>query len=617
MSGMLRTPLKRTIIAVSLLLAHGVTADEDYPKQVYWGDTHLHSSFSADANAIGNASLTPDDAYAFAKGKAVEVSPGVKAQLSRPLDFLVVSDHSEYLGALAVNRERNLMKKVGELAHGFFTAIMQMNQVNEAADDDTAIIRRDTWRNSIRMAEQANEPGVFSAIAGFEWTSMPGGDNLHRVVMFRDGEERTGQVIPYSILESHDPRDLWEYLDDYESTTGGKALAIPHNGNVSNGRMFALTQYDGSAMTKNYANARARWEPVVEVTQIKGDSETHPWLSPDDEFADYGTWDKGNLGGNKQKSNNMLQYEYARSALKLGLQIDEQVGANPYQFGMIGSTDAHTSLATADDNNFWGKAANYHPGSPKRNAGPFMIIRAEGSIADHQDWNDQTVGPNDLVIQAWEQVASGYAAVWATENTREAIFDAVQRKEVYATTGPRISVRFFGGWDLDSDKVAQANGIAYLYEQGVPMGGELQAKDDQRPMFYVAVQKDPAGANLDRIQIVKGWLDASGQLHEKVFDVVWGGDRQIVNGRLEPVQSTVNLQSSSYTNTVGAEYLSTLWSDPEYQSSERAFYYVRVLEIPTPRWTAYDEATLGVDHPKEAQRVHQERAYTSPIWVNP
>jgi hypothetical protein len=406
-------------------------------------------------------------------------------------------------------------------------------------------------------------------------------------------------------------------MDSYEQTTGGKALAIPHNGNVSNGRMFALTQYDGSAMTKDYANARARWEPVVEVTQIKGDSETHPWLSPDDEFADYGTWDKGNLGGNKQKSNNMLQYEYARSALKLGLQIDEQVGANPYQFGMIGSTDAHTSLATADDSNFWGKAANYHPGSPKRNAGPFMIIRAEGSIADHQDWNDQTVGPNDLVIQAWEQVASGYAAVWATENTREAIFDAMQRKEVYATTGPRMSVRFFGGWDLDSDTVAQANGIAYLYEQGVPMGGELQAKGDQRPMFYVAVQKDPAGANLDRVQVVKGWLDASGQLHEKVFDVVWGGDRQIVNGRLEPVQSTVNLQSSSYANTVGAEYLSTLWSDPEYQASERAFYYVRVLEIPTPRWTAYDEATLGVDHPKEAQRVHQERAYTSPIWVNP
>lgn len=613
-----RKPLvKNAILGMGLVLAQAVGASNDYPSQVYWGDTHLHSSFSADANIIGNTDLPPSKAYAFAKGQVVEVSPGVSAQLDRPLDFLVVSDHSEYLGALKVNRERDMMKVVGQLAQDFFTAIMNMANLTEDAKDDTALIREDTWQQSIQMAEQANDPGTFSAIAGFEWTSMPGGDNLHRVVMFRDGKARTSQVKPYSILESHDPRDLWQYMDSYEQTTGGKALAIPHNGNVSNGRMFALTQYDGSAMTKDYANARARWEPVVEVTQIKGDSETHPWLSPDDEFADYGTWDKGNLGGNKQKSNNMLQYEYARSALKLGLQIDKQVGANPYQFGMIGSTDAHTSLATADDNNFWGKAANYHPGSPKRNAGPFMIIRAQGSIADHQDWNDQTVGPNDLVIQAWEQVASGYAAVWATENTREAIFDAMQRKEVYATTGPRISVRFFGGWDLDSDTVAQANGIAYLYEQGVPMGGELQAKGDQRPMFYVAVQKDPAGANLDRVQIVKGWLDASGQLHEKVFDVVWGGDRQIVNGRLEPVQSTVNLQSGSYANTVGAEYLSTLWSDPEYQASERAFYYVRVLEIPTPRWTAYDEATLGVDHPVEAQRVHQERAYTSPIWVNP
>jgi hypothetical protein len=617
MFGMRKSLTMSAMVGMSLFLTQGVSASDEYPSRVYWGDTHLHSSFSADANVIGNVSLTPIDAYAFAKGQKVEVTPGVDTQLSRPLDFLVVSDHSEYLGALAVNRGRNLLEKVSGLSHRFFGAIMQLADITESPDDETALIRKDTWKKSIEMAEQANEPGIFSAITGFEWTSMPGGDNLHRVVLFRDGEARTSQVIPYSILESHDPRDLWRYMDNYEQTTGGKALAIPHNGNVSNGRMFALTQYDGSAIDNAYASARARWEPVVEVTQIKGDSETHPWLSPDDEFADYGTWDKGNLGGNAQKTPNMLAYEYARSALKLGLQIDQQVGANPFKFGMIGSTDAHTSLATADDNNFWGKAANYHPGSEKRTSGPFMIVRAPRADSQPIDWSDQTVGPNDTVIQSWEQVASGYAAVWATENTREAIFDAMQRKEVYATTGPRMSVRFFAGWNLDPDKVEQADGIAYLYEQGVPMGGELQAKGDERPMFYAAVQKDPAGANLDRVQVVKGWLDANGQLHEKVFDVVWGGDRQIVNGRLEPVQSTVNLQSASYANTVGAEYLSTLWSDPEYQASERAFYYVRVLEIPTPRWTAYDEATLGADHPEEAQRVHQERAYTSPIWVNP
>ena len=589
-----------------------------YPNTLLWGDTHLHSSFSADANTIGNTNLTPEDAYRFAKGEPVKVTEEATAQLDRPLDFLVVSDHASFLGSLAVNREKGLLDKVAELGRDFFIAIMDMADLSEKAEIETSDIRKHTWLQSLEMAEQANSPGDFSAIAGFEWTSMPGGDNLHRVVLFRDGIEKTKQVVPYSILESHDPRDLWRYLDDYEAKSGGSALAIPHNGNVSNGRMFALTQFDGSSMTAEYASARARWEPIVEVTQIKGDGEAHPWLSPDDEFADYGTWDKGNLGAREQKKPEMLQFEYARSALKLGLKMEYELGVNPFQFGMIGSTDAHTSLATADDDNFWGKASNYHPKSPKRTEGPFMVIRSSGSIAEHQDWSDQSVGPNDLVVAAWEQVASGYAGVWATENTREAIFDAMRRREVYATTGPRIAVRFFASWGFKLPE-SSSDLIPSMYQQGVPMGAELKisSSGDQKPDFFVMAQRDPVGANLDRIQIVKGWLDANGTLHEKVYDVAWSGERSLsIDGKLPSVGSTVDTKTGTFTNDIGSDTLTARWRDETYVEGQRAFYYVRVLQIPTPTWIAYDEAQLGVTHPSEAPRVQQERAYTSPIWIS-
>ena len=604
---------------VGLMIPVAASAEPlGYPEVLLWGDTHLHSSFSADANTIGNTNLTPEDAYRFAKGQPVKVSEQAVAQLARPLDFLVVSDHAGFLGSLAVNREKGLLEKVGQLGRDFFIAIMDMADLREKADGEAAQIRKDTWLQSLEMAEQANSPGEFSAIAGFEWTSMPGGDNLHRVVLFKDDIDKTKQVVPFSILESHDPRDLWRYLDEYESETGGSALAIPHNGNVSNGRMFALSQYDGSSMTAEYAADRAHWEPIVEVTQIKGDGEAHPWLSPDDEFANFGTWDKGNLGAREQKKPEMLQFEYARSALKLGLKIEDELGVNPFQFGMIGSTDAHTSLATADDDNFWGKASNYHPKSPKRTQGPFMVIRSAGSIADHQDWSDQSVGPDDLVVAAWEQVASGYAGVWATENTREAIFEAMRRREVYATTGPRMAVRFFGSWGFKQPENS-SDLIPSMYRQGVPMGGKLKmgSLGDRKPEFFVMAQRDPVGANLDRIQIVKGWLGADGTLHEKVYDVAWSGDRSIdAEGKLSPVGSTVDTKMGTFTNDIGADTLTVRWRDGSYTNGQRAFYYVRVLQIPTPTWIAYDEAQLGVTHPGAAPRVQQERAYTSPIWIS-
>lgn len=621
--------LNRHVFAVvGVLLLQSVQAEnyspavgKQYPANVYWGDTHLHSSLSADANAIGNAALSPVDAYRFARGETVVSNSGQQAKLNRPLDFLVIADHAAYIGVLPQERVSGSPQSVLEYARKFFTDIMGGGSV---ADDRVQNIMRSTWQDSLKATEAAYEPGRFTSLAGFEWSSMPGGDNLHRVVIFRDGADKAGQVQPFSANDSLDPRDLWKYLHQYENATGGKVLAIPHNGNVSNGRMFADTLPSGARLDADYARERARWEPVVEVTQIKGDGEAHPFLSPNDEFADFGTWDKGNLGTTALKQDAMLQYEYARSALKLGLRIEGETGINPFQFGMIGSTDSHTSLATAEEDNFWGKATNYEP-SKKRSQGNFMVFKSGGSVTDSvsgddSTWSSYTPQASDIPVHTWEQLAAGYAAVWATENTREAIFDALQRREVYATTGPRMTVRFFGGWHFLADDVYRPDYVQHAYQRGVPMGAELPAAPrNTSPSFIVTALKDVAGANLDRVQIVKGWLDADGStLREKVYDVAWSGERKMDRkGRLKAVGSTVDLGSASYRNTIGAAQLATVWTDPDFDPAERAVYYVRVLEIPTPRWIVYDEVRLGSQFPADAKRIHQERAYTSPIWYRP
>lgn len=585
----------------------------DVPMQVLWGDTHLHTSFSVDAFFMENQSLTPENAYRFARGKSVTATNGMVAKLNRPLDFLVVSDHSEYLGllpALAEHEPAALELEPGRrwanaLAAGgramwdvtieILGSFLQAQQLAPTND-----IELSTWELANRFAEAANEPGVFSAFAGFEWSSMPGGDNLHRVVLFRDGAEKTTQVSPFTAFDSLDPEDLWRYLEEYEQLTGGKAMAIPHNGNQSNGLMFTATAHD-KPIDREYAERRARWEPIVEVTQIKGDGETHPLLSPNDEFADYGTWDKINLTS-QPKEPWMLEFEYARSALRLGLKLEENTGINPYRFGMIGSTDSHTGLATAEEDNFWGKSGLHDP-SHERAKQPFY------------ESSDVAVSP----VQGWEQVAAGYAAVWATENTREAIFDAMQRREVYATTGPRITVRFFGGWQYDKNDITRHEYAMIGYEKGVPMGSVLPhaPDDDSTPHFMIMAQKDPMGANIDRVQVVKGWLDSDGQTHERVYDVVWAGDRQKRDGKLLPVGNTVDPETATYQNTIGAIQLTTLWTDPDFAPGQRAFYYLRVLEIPTPRWVLYDKARLGAEIPEDAELTHQERAYTSPIWYDP
>ena len=593
-------------------------ADRHFPERVYWGDTHLHTSFSMDAGAFG-CRLGPRDAYRFAKGQEVAASSGQPVRLARPLDFLVVADHSDGFGFFPLifggdskimadpqGRRWNEMIQGGQ---GAAAAIEIITSFGKGAISKAIFpvpgttTYQGAWEEVIKAAEEANDPGRFTAFIGFEWTSNTGGNNLHRNIIFRDNASKASQVEPYTTqkpLGSDNPRDLWKWMSGYEEKTGGHVLAIAHNGNLSNGRMFPLIEsFSGKPVDREYAETRAFRERLYEVTQIKGDGETHPFLSPNDEFANFERWDKGNLDLTEKKKPEMLEFEYARSALRNGLKLEQELGVNPYKFGMVGSTDAHTGLAAIDEDNFWGKTSSSEP-SPERATHPFIKTA-------------------NATIMGWEQTASGYAGVWASDNTREALFDAMQRKEVYATTGPRMIVRFFGGWDFTANDGNTRNPAAIGYSKGVPMGGDLsQAPTGKTPTFLVAALKDPIGANLDRIQIIKGWLDAGGETHEKIYDVAWSRDRKPdAKGKLPPVGDTVDIAQATYTNTIGATELIKVWKDPEFDSSQRAFYYARVLEIPTPRWTAYDAKYFGIKMPPEIPMKLQERAYTSPIWYTP
>ncbi|MGH9369208.1 MAG: DUF3604 domain-containing protein [Thermoanaerobaculia bacterium] len=598
-------------------------AGRNYPTRVFWGDTHLHTALSFDAGAFG-ARLTPPDAYRFARGEEVVSSTGQRVRLSRPLDFLVVADHSDNMGLFGRifdGEPEILADPVGkrlydQIMAGGDKAVAAALELIDRFSKGTlppameslpgSRAYRSTWDSIIRAAEQANEPSRFSAFIGYEWTSNTGGNNLHRVVVYRDGGEKASQLEPYTTvapLGSDNPRDLWKWLAAYEQKTGGQILAIAHNGNLSNGIMFPVIEsFTGKPIDRDYAETRRRWEPIYEVTQIKGDGESHKFLSPNDEFAGYEPWDKGNLNLSVPKKPEMLQYEYARSALKLGLKLEGELGVNPYKFGMIGSTDSHTALTTAEENNFFGKHSGVEPG-PKRAEHPVGCF-------------------GDVCVLGWEMAASGYAGVWAKDNSREALFDAMQRREVYATTGPRMVVRFFGGWDFaPADAQTRLPGTVG-YAKGVPMGGDLRnAPAGTAPTFLVAAAKDPISGNLDRIQIIKGWTDSKGGLQEKVYDVAWGNaDRRKPDprtGKLPPVGNTVDVAEATWTDTIGDPELVSVWKDPDFDSKQRAFYYARVLEIPTPRWTAYDARRYGIKMDPKVPMVTQERVYTSPIWYTP
>ena len=593
-------------------------AGRNFPTRPYFGDTHLHTSYSMDAGAFG-ARIGPRDAYRFAKGEEIIASSGQRAKLSRPLDFLVVTDHSDGMGffpqllagdptLLATPQGRKWYDEInsGKGAQAAVDIITSFGkgQMPKGFPTPGTPAYRSAWRETIKAADEANDPGRFSAFIGYEWTSNAGGNNLHRNVIWRDNGVKAGLVEPFTTLPplgSPNPRDLWKWMAMVEEKTGAEILALAHNGNLSNGRMFPIIEsFNGRRIDREYAENRVRWEPLYEATQIKGDGETHPFLSPNDEFANFERWDKGNLDLTEVKKPEMLEFEYTRSALRNGLKMEAELGVNPYKFGLVGSTDAHTGLAAVEEDNFFGKTSSSEP-SADRATHPF-------------------VKTDKAVIMGWEQTASGYAAVWATENTREAIFDAMKRRETYATTGPRMVVRFFGGWDFEPSDANNRMPARVGYTKGVPMGGDLSdAPQGKAPTFLVAALKDPIGANLDRIQIIKGWLGKDGQTQERIYDVAVSGGRTIgADGRSRTsVGNTVDVANATWTNTIGAGEMITVWKDPDFDPALRAFYYVRVIEIPTPRWTAYDAKYYGIRMPPEAPMTTTERAYTSPIWYTP
>ncbi len=624
---------KLILLLVFMLCLAASAYSQESETKLYWGDTHLHTSYSPDAYLMQNRSADPDTAYRYAKGYPV-VHPYHKAriQIHTPLDFLVVSDHGEFMGVIPMilqddplvantptGKRYKKMAEEGQEIKVFEELIAQVNGVEPPNPDlDNEKVNSTVWGRIMEAADRNNEPGKFTAFMGWEWSSTPNGANLHRVVVMKGGKENGKNFIPYTSFDSTDPEDLWAWLEDTSKKSNTDFLAIPHNSNISQGLMFPLQDNEGNLINEDYSKLRMRWEPVVEVTQIKGDSETHPKLSPNDEFADYETYDHliavegaktGEMFGEafygeltveereyvKKNMKHVAQVgDYARSALMRGLVLEQRVGINPYKFGMIGSTDSHTAMASAEENNFQGKMAlDSTPGTKKEDILP------------------GTPG--------WDMGAAGLAAVWATENTREALFDAMKRKEVYATTGPRIEVRFFGGWDYIQEDANAKNLAQVGYKKGVPMGGDLtKAPEGKAPTFLIHSVKDPKSANLDRIQIIKGWVDDNGEPQEMIYNVAAGGEREIKDNKLEPVGNTVNLETGTYTNTIGGTDLVAVWSDPDFDPSKRAFYYVRVLEIPTPRTTLFDTIALGVD-PSESGNpaTIQERAYTSPIWYTP
>ena len=613
-------------IAATLVHATGNTSDTtystgvdtDYPKHVFFGDLHLHSNISADAHSMGNLLLSSADAYRFARGEKVMASNGLPAQLKRPLDFLSVTDHAEFMGLyrmFTIEDPRLMNSDLGKAWLARYdtkpdpneadpTRLMARNPiaafVNSINDPDPERdaypeeLKSAIWTDVARTADEFNTPGVFTAFTGYEWTAMRDGNNLHRCVILKDNADVATGWLPYSAQSSTDPEDLWAALTDYEEITGGEALSIPHNGNLSNGLMWDTVDYDGDAIDADYAIARMRWEPIAEVTQLKGDSETHPTLSPEDPFADFERWDEYNISNTVKTTPDMYPGSYARSALKRGLALEKSTGANPYAFGMIGSTDDHTSLATAEEDNFFGKFANSEPGIRTPES------RMAGLNAD------------------WELGASGLAAVWAPENTRSDLFASMKRREVYATTGSRIVLRFFGGWSFEPDSVYSPYFETIGYRDGVPMGGELNRPESGAPSFMVQAMKDPDAANLDQVQIIKGWIDSAGNTHEQIYYVALSDGRSVdpETGQPEPVSSTVDLVNVTFSNTIGAVQLSAQWTDPDFDADQAAFYYARAIEIPRPRWTEHDRKYFGLDF-SEAPRTVQDRAYSSPIWYRP
>ena len=595
----------------------------EFAERPLWGDTHLHTSYSFDVFMFGTPTSTPENAYRFALGETVKSATTDEAwQLDRPLDFLVVTDHAEAVGSIkrlfegdetfTNTKSGKAMLSIaganeGNVAvEGLLRAYHFLQTVGTGAAEDKEFgvtpqdmwkdlhggdKRKSAWSDIIETADRYNSPGKFTTFIGWEWTSHPGGANLHRNVFTPVGADVAKNFLPFSATESSKPEDLWDWLTKTSKAHDADFVAIPHNPNVSNGMMFALEDSDGNPIDADYARRRMEWERIVEVTQIKGDSETHPRLSPTDEFADFETWNFVMLpdGPTPQP----VASEYARSGLKRGLEIEKTTGVNPYKFGMIGSTDSHTGLSTSSETAFAGKGQK--DSRPELRGNKTGLGKSRG----------------------WDMGAAGLVAVWAPQNNRQSIFAAFKRKEVYATTGTRISLRVLSGDDLSLEDLKDQSSLATAYKTATPMGGEIGG--NKAPKILVQALKDPDGANLDRIQIVKGWVDKDEKAHERVFDAAWSGKRELTaDGKLPAVGNSVDLKTGKYQNNIGAAQLSILWQDPEFEASQSAFYYVRVLEIPTPRYSLLNALVLGIGVSETGRPAFlQERAYSSPIWFSP
>jgi hypothetical protein len=576
-------------------------------RNAYFGDVHVHTGWSFDAFTNGSRA-TPTDAYAWAQGQEITNSGmGGKIQIRTPLDFYMVAEHAEFMGVFNQMSNPDSPLSKTELAKGVnspdanvrmqtFAGILRDMSAGKIDPmlTDTALARS-VWAEIVKAADAAYRPGHFTTFAGFEWTANPQKRNLHRVVVFRDTQHLPDMVL--SALESEDPETLWKWMDDLRAR-GSTLLAIPHNGNASDGRMFETVKFDGKQPIDAAYNAtRARNEPLYEITQIKGTSETHPDLSPNDEFAGFEQWDY-TLSADYERPKHR-RGSFARQALLEGLSQEAAGNGNPFKYGFIGDTDTHNAAGSNEEFNYTGKFAFENDASHR-------LKGMEGQ-------------PAGQIKQVQEFSSGGLAGVWAEENTRESIFDAMQRRETFGTSGTMIKVRFFGGWDFTDADLGGANVVRTGYARGVPMGSDLKAPAGKAPTFLVMASKDPKSGNLDRMQIVKGWLDGSGKQHEKVYDVAWSGDRKPdpKSGKLPPVGDTVNAATAEYTNSIGAAELATAWTDPDFDPAERAFYYVRVLEIPTPRWSTIDAVRLGVPVPQGLPVSIQERAWTSPIWYTP
>lgn len=602
-----------SVVATSISASMFSQAEENSDTKLLWGDTHLHSSYSFDAFLFQNRSIDPDTAYRYAKGYPV-VHPYHKArvQIETPLDFLVVSDHAELtaipmrifsgdkeLLSTEFGRHAADLIEQGRGSEVFSEIVVAANSGDDSVTDqlNSDAIRQTPWDDIVAAAERHNSKGHFTALVGWEWSSLPDAANLHRVVMMDKGQQAASQFLPFSSTESDKPEDLWAWLEETSTQTGAEFVAIPHNMNISKGKMFPLEDSFGKPLTQEYAKLRSKWESVAEVTQIKGDSETHPLLSPEDEFANFESYRfLIDLRPDTDKTATVTSGDYARAALLRGLKLGEELGTNPYQFGMIGATDSHTGLASAEEDNFHGKMAL--DSIPEAKAQPRIGSRG---------------------ASGWDMSASGLAAVWASENSREAIVAAFKRKEVYATSGPRIQLRFFAGWSF-KPRDARESGLAKRgYSRGVPMGSILSpSKKGKAPSFLVEAARDPRGANLDRIQIVKGWVDKQGKTHERVYNVAASEGRKIAaDGSLAAVGNTVDLETAHYTNDIGDTRIASYWIDPDFDAEQSAFYYARVLQIPTPRHSLYDAIALQIEHPKDKAATIQERAYSSPIWYTP